>query len=419
MPNTITVIDGRVESRSNGQFIETILDFAGNFRVEVDVEKVGAQDHGCWDFMIAIAALGGNSGVIRFDFGGFDGIALGQPCLGNYYQIDSAGVNKGKAILTYSNPYLLFSFINDEGEVISAGAVYAGEFVTSKIRINLAAYSDSPRYVDNVKVYSLDGEGVWTRNPANNHLYRLIDGMTWMAAEAQAVEWGVHLVTINDPAEESWLQGQFGTAENFWIGFNDLDVEGDWQWTSGEAVTHTNWCAGEPNNYCGPNCPENAAVMSNPDCWNDIPEISTPRAILEYSEAGLATGSISGSVVDAITDEPVEDSSTGSIYLDMGWHKFVYRHHEGAEGQLARAAFKTPGDTEWRLFSTSESELDIRVSDPQIGPAASGIWLINKKYTCWNYSPRNHQQMVQCVDEEATEAPGWYGEGIVDAVDHD
>jgi hypothetical protein len=201
-PNTITVIDGRVESRSNGQFIESIQEFAGNFRVEVDVEKVGAQDHGCWDFMIAIAALGGNSGVIRFDFGGFDGIILGESCSGNYILIDSAGVNKGKAILTYSNPYLLFSFMNDEGEVINAGAVYAGEFGTSKIRIDLAAYSDSPRYVDNVKVYSLDGEGVWTRNPANNHLYRLIDGMTWMAAEAQAVEWGVHLVTINDPAQQ-------------------------------------------------------------------------------------------------------------------------------------------------------------------------------------------------------------------------
>ena len=137
-PNTISVIDGRVESRSNGQFIETIQEFDGNFRVEVDVEKVGDQDHGCWDFIIEIAALGGNSGVIRFDFNGFDGITLGQPCISNYVSIDSAGVNKGKAILTYSNPYLLFAFINDEGEVISAGAVYAGEFVTSKIAKCLA-----------------------------------------------------------------------------------------------------------------------------------------------------------------------------------------------------------------------------------------------------------------------------------------
>jgi hypothetical protein len=163
--------------------------------------------------------------------------------------------------------------------------------------------------------------------------------------------------------------------------------------------------------------------MNNPDCWNDVPEeFGTPRAILEYSEAGLATGSISGSVLDSITDEPVEDSSTGSIYLDMGWHKFVYRHHEGAEGQAARAAFKKPGDADWRLFSTSASELDICPEEPTgpSCPVANGINLTTKRMEIYHYyTPLNHQHMVHCVDEAATEDVGWYGQSVVDAVDHD
>ena len=126
-------------------------------------------------------------------------------------------------------------------------------------------------------------------------------------------------------------------------------------------------------------------------------------------------GSISGTVLDQLTGQPVEDTSYGSITLDVGWHKFVYRQIEVGGGQASLAAFKAPGDIEWRWFSTSE--LNVRVLPD--ASANAGITLVNKRNTCQDQYPGNHQEMVQCVDVEATEEAGWYGQSIVSIVNQD
>ncbi len=89
-----------------------------------------------------------------------------------------------------------------------------------------------------------------TVNPANNHVYYLLDMTSWTSSEAEAVSLGGHLATINDAAENAWVLNTFGplVSRSLWIGFNDVAVEGTFEWTSGEAVTYTNWNTGEPNN---------------------------------------------------------------------------------------------------------------------------------------------------------------------------
>lgn len=101
----------------------------------------------------------------------------------------------------------------------------------------------------------------WVMNPSNGHYYRLSSQLPWLQAEAQAMLWGGHLVTINDQNEELWLRSQFGTQQIFWIGFNDIQVEGQWRWSSGEPATYTNWWTWEPtNNWDG--FEEDAAMMN-------------------------------------------------------------------------------------------------------------------------------------------------------------
>jgi len=89
-------------------------------------------------------------------------------------------------------------------------------------------------------------------NPANGHIYYLIDPKPWTDAQAEAVSLGGHLVSINDAAENQFLIDNFtsGTDANrvLWIGLTDQNSEGVFQWTSGEPVTYTNWFPGEPNN---------------------------------------------------------------------------------------------------------------------------------------------------------------------------
>jgi len=145
----------------------------------------------------------------------------------------------------------------------------------------------------------------WMKNPANGHYYRLTEPLSWPNAEAQAVAWGGHLVTINDAAEELWLISTFGASECFYIGLNDIAIEGVWEWVSDEPVTYTNWCPGEPNNCGSPGCtPEDVAVINSP-CgeggygWNDIPG-GLSRGIVEVLEKPVdltITSTAGGSVV--------------------------------------------------------------------------------------------------------------------------
>ena len=107
----------------------------------------------------------------------------------------------------------------------------------------------------------------WQHNPATGHDYLYVeDSMSWADAEAYAVSLGGHLVTVNDAAEAQWLLVTFGIK--YWIGFNDLAVEGEWRWASGEPVTFTKWEPGQPNDGQpgDPNVGEDAAIM-----WGDSP----------------------------------------------------------------------------------------------------------------------------------------------------
>jgi hypothetical protein len=132
-------------------------------------------------------------------------------------------------------------------------------------------------------------DGSWVLNPANGHHYRLTEPMPWMDAEAQAVLWGGHLVTLNSGEEESWIKQVFGADQHFWIGFNDIEVEGNWVWVSGMPVVYTNWAEGEPNDFEG----EDAAIMNweGPDCeppclgdtWNDLDINGDLRGVVERS----------------------------------------------------------------------------------------------------------------------------------------
>ncbi len=117
------------------------------------------------------------------------------------------------------------------------------------------------------------GEDGWIKNPSNNHYYRLTEPLNWVEAEAQAIEWGGHLVILNSREEELWIKEVFGEYEYFWIGFNDREKEGKWEWSRGGPVTYTNWAPGAPDDLLG----EDAAVMNwgwsgYGNYWNDVPE---------------------------------------------------------------------------------------------------------------------------------------------------
>src|SRR5882762_6958184 len=92
-------------------------------------------------------------------------------------------------------------------------------------------------------------------NVANGHWYFLLSPADWPSAEAEAVNLGGHLATINDANENDWVTNAFsnfgGVARRLWIGLNDSAQEDVWVWISGEPVPFLNWAPGEPNSGGG------------------------------------------------------------------------------------------------------------------------------------------------------------------------
>ena len=132
----------------------------------------------------------------------------------------------------------------------------------------------------------------WYTNPANGHRYAIIRPETvqsWDNNEALAVSLGGHLASINDAVERDWLVVNvvdpycFATNQPYekvvWIGLfqppNSPEPAGNWQWTTGEPLSFTDWIQGEPNNsgngenYAEFNSSWNIGVGVPPGAWND------------------------------------------------------------------------------------------------------------------------------------------------------
>jgi hypothetical protein len=136
--------------------------------------------------------------------------------------------------------------------------------------------------------------------------YQLIDGLfTWQQAQADAIKRGGHLAVITTPEEQAAVVS-IGIYNESWLGGTDSNIEGQWEWVTGEPFTYTNWNGGEPNNLQGENY-LSITVQGSGYLWNDI---SSPRGyILEIpnkKQPLLATATaqvVNGFVVGAkITD---------------------------------------------------------------------------------------------------------------------
>jgi formylglycine-generating enzyme required for sulfatase activity len=117
----------------------------------------------------------------------------------------------------------------------------------------------------------------------NGHWYACVEeSRTWSEQADFGSTLGAHLVTLADPAENSFVHAQFpGRA---WLGgFAEPGqgcVESAWKWVTGEPWTHAPWAPPEPN-YCD----ETRLEFSGPypARWNNYHGQVPNRAIIEWS----------------------------------------------------------------------------------------------------------------------------------------
>ncbi|MDZ7848271.1 MAG: lectin-like protein [Owenweeksia sp.] len=134
----------------------------------------------------------------------------------------------------------------------------------------------------------------------NGHTYFLSNYQTdVLNAQAVAQSFGGHLVTITDATENATVS--VFSANRFWIGLTDQNVEGTFEWTTGEAVNYTNWdvANGEPNDF---NSKEDWTVMNfqaSSGLWNDYSKNNNAHFVIEFDPGVFpvthTAGPVSGS----------------------------------------------------------------------------------------------------------------------------
>jgi hypothetical protein len=119
------------------------------------------------------------------------------------------------------------------------------------------------------------------------HGYLFVTAMAnWEDARATCYALGdYHLVTLATDAEDLWVDTEadaISTAK-WWLGWNDIDTEGDWEWEDSSTHLYTNWYAGEPNDGLGGGT-EDCALFNRfhpAQGWNDEPCTDVIRYICE------------------------------------------------------------------------------------------------------------------------------------------
>nr|XP_014354148.1 PREDICTED: C-type lectin domain family 6 member A-like [Latimeria chalumnae] len=64
------------------------------------------------------------------------------------------------------------------------------------------------------------------------------NAMTWVSSKENCTSLGAHLVVITSKEEQIFIQEQLVVQKLkvvYWIGLNDMTMEGNWQWVDGTA----------------------------------------------------------------------------------------------------------------------------------------------------------------------------------------
>ena len=82
------------------------------------------------------------------------------------------------------------------------------------------------------------------RMRGDNHYLFCETELTWADAQAHCVQFGGHLVTVNDRDEGDLLRN-IAQDEPYWIGINDQETEGHYVWPEGVSTSYREWWTSE------------------------------------------------------------------------------------------------------------------------------------------------------------------------------
>uniref|UniRef100_A0A671WE13 Mannose receptor C-type 2 n=1 Tax=Sparus aurata TaxID=8175 RepID=A0A671WE13_SPAAU len=155
-------------------------------------------------------------------------------------------------------------------------------------------------------------ETFWDTDPLTDSCYQFNFQATlsWSEARISCQQQGADLLSITKLHEQTYINGLLtGYSAALWIGLNDLDIHGGWQWADSSPLKYLNWETDQPNHVEEENCAvirtESSGRWQNRDCSVALPYVCKKRP---------------NATLDPFTTDSWADDA--KYECDVGWQAF-------------------------------------------------------------------------------------------------
>ena len=166
-----------------------------------------------------------------------------------FFSSGGSGGSSGRIVTTDAHGYYV-SYAPDDNEEYCVSVKYKGVYAKSRwFRLKKGQRKDNLtlRLKGLKKELKLQQDRekmrkeMWSVNPENNHAYKKIECSSWDDALIKAKAENAYLLTIEDEAEQKWIEARFTKRVFFWIGLQTPEKDKAWLWNTGNPIKYTNW----------------------------------------------------------------------------------------------------------------------------------------------------------------------------------
>ncbi|MFX1283972.1 MAG: lamin tail domain-containing protein [Promethearchaeota archaeon] len=245
------------------------------------------------------------------------------------------------------------------------GSKYPEPWTTTAVADEFDIFANSA--ATGAPAYSIHGGTIF-----NGNEYKLFETNTaWTDAKDACAALGGHLVTITSPEENAFVSALAG-SNKVMIGLTDNEAYGGqedtgktgeapyWVWITGEPLSYTNWCGGEPS----PSGDEDYVELFAAGDWNDIANTNLRYYVCEWE--GIST---------TFYTNQTHRNATGTWNLGVGEELASNGNEDPDLYILFGSASTTPDPDEWNISLSNNLFNWHQLNSTSITPLINGTGL--------------------------------------------